>query len=378
MDLNFHYYVTYSAAHKAGFSDADALLIACAARYVDECEDVTVQSFGRIIRDNMKDSFEDEKLRRAVQAVIWPVFHFLPGDYEAIEDYLTTQYGSGQKLSEYHLICGPESRLTDKLVQAARECYQGSGDDQEKRKNALVRIGIAMHTLADTFAHQNFAGIASYGVNEVHHVMHLPSKTGRAPEELFTPQSELKKQFTRINYCVPGRYSPAPSKSSFGNLGHGRIGTYPDIPGEVLLYRAQWRDPRAPWILRYNPLEFYCAYLQMTGAMRYILDNDPSSSFQNRMDRFTLLDREWAETRKAVNVFLQATDDQKLVPAWREYTAGQDLWTDRTYRSLGESEELKERFIKAAGEQIELVLTNCPDLADYIECDIGVDFKLPC
>lgn len=377
MDVNFHYYVTYSAAHKAGFSDADALLIACAARYVDECADVTVQSYGTIILDNLKDTFETEKVRRAVQAVIWPAFHFLPGDYEAIEDYLTTQYRRGQKRSEYKLICGPESRLTDKLVQAAKECYQGSGDDQEKRKKALVRIGIAMHTLADSFAHQGFAGISSYDVNEVHHVMHLPPETPCAPEELFTLQPELKKRFARINYCVPKRYSPAPSKSSFGNLGHGRIGTYADIPSEVLLYKAQWRDPKDPWILRRNPLEFYCAYLQMTDAMRYILDDDPNASFQNRMDRFTLLDREWAETRQAVNVFLKAKDDQKLVQVWQEYAADQGLWTDRAYQSFEESEEQKKRFIKAAGEQIELVLTNCPDLVDYIECDIGVHFQLP-
>lgn len=376
MDLNFHYYVTCSAARKAGFSDADALLIARAARYVDECEDVTVQSIGTIIRDNLKDTFETEKVQRAVQAVIWPVFHFLPGDYEAVEDYLTTQYRRGQRLSEYKLICGPESRLTNKLVQSARECYQGS--DGEKREKALVRIGIAMHTLADTFAHQGFAGISSYDVNEVYDVMHLPPGTGFTPEELFTAQFELKKRFTRISYCVPGRYSPAPSKSSFGNLGHGRIGAYVDVPGEVLLYRAQWRDPGSPWILRCNPLEFYCAYLQMTDAMRYILDSDPNASFQNRMDRFTLLDREWAETRKAINVFLQAADDRKLVRAWQEYTADQGLWTDRTYQSFGESEEQKKRFVEAAGEQTELVLMNCPDLADYIECDIGVPFQLPC
>lgn len=378
MDVNFHYYVTYSAAHKAGFSDADALLIACAARYVDECENVTVQSLGTIIWDNLKDTFETEKVQRAVQAVIWPAFHFLPGDYESIEDYLTTQYRRGQKRSEYKLICGPESRLICKLVQAARECYQGSGDDREKREKALVRIGIAMHTLADSFAHQDFAGISSYDVNEVYDVMHLPQGTGCTPEELLTAQLELKKRFTRISYCVPGRYSPAPSKSSFGNLGHGRIGAYVDVPGEVLLYRAQWRDPRTSWILRYNPLEFYCAYLQMTGAMRYILDNDPSSSFQSRMDRFTLLDREWAETRKAISTFLQAADDQKLARAWQEYTTDQGLWTDQAYRSLEESEEQKERFIEAAGEQVELVLMNCPDLVDYIECDIGVPFRPPC
>ena len=378
MDLNFHYYVTYSAARKAGFSDADALLIACAARYVDECEDVTVQSIGTIFRDNLKDTFETEKVRRAVQAVIWPAFHFLPGDYEAFEDYLTTQYRRGQRRSEYKLICGPESRLIDKLVQAAKECYQGSGDDQEKRKKALVRTGIAMHTLADTFAHQGFAGISSYDVNEVYQVMHLPPETGRAPEELFTVQPELKKRFAKISYCVPGRYSPAPSKSSFGNLGHGRIGAYADIPSEVLLYRAQWRDPRASWILRYNPLEFYCAYLQMTDAMRYILDSDATASFQTRMDRFTLLDQKWAETREAVNVFLQAKDDKKLAQVWKEYAASQDLWTGQAYQSFEESEEQKERFIKAAREQAELILMNCPDLADYIECDIGVPLQAPC
>lgn len=48
MDLNFHYYVTYSAACQAGFSPDDALLIAQAARYVDEYDGVTVQSTSSI------------------------------------------------------------------------------------------------------------------------------------------------------------------------------------------------------------------------------------------------------------------------------------------------------------------------------------------
>lgn len=56
------------------------------------------------------------------------------------------------------------------------------------------------------------------------------------------------------------------------------IGAYADIPSEFLLYQVQWRDPGHSWTLRYNPLEFYCAYLQMTVAMRYILNDAPNTS----------------------------------------------------------------------------------------------------
>lgn len=357
MDLNFHYYVTYSAACQAGFSPDDALLIAQAARYVDEYDGVTVQSTSSIFFDNIRDSFDAGGAQRKAQALIWPAFHFLPGDYASICGDMPDG-GDPSKL-ETMLICGPESRLTNAIVQGAKQCYAAGGD----REKALLRIGITMHALADTFAHQGFAGVASRDVNEVNQVMHITPGKGAAPEDVLA----------RVWY-KPGDYSPAPSRKSFGYLGHGRIGTCLDVPSETLHYLARWHGAQDPWVTRYNPLEFYCAYLQMIEAMRYILSGDENDSFHNRVDRGGLIDQRgtrWAQTRKVLIVFLHSTDDEKLAEAWRDYTkrepsADKALWAEQPYRSPGGSAEQKQRFLDAAKEHLRLVLDACKPLRDYI------------
>ena len=377
MDLNYHYCVTYSAARKAGFDLDDALIIAWSAWYVDKCKNVTVQSTERIFLDNLKDVYEEEAIHRAVQAVIWASFHFLPGDYEAIRNYQTAGHETDQK---YHLICGPESFLVNTLVQAARDRYQTSGDGPDEKKKALMRIGIAMHTLADSYAHQSFAGISSKEINEVYHVKHRTTGHGSASQE----------RFTKVWYVPLKEYSPAPTDKSFGYLGHGRIGTCLDVPSEVLRYQSSWRAPRVSVITRDNPLEFCCAYFQMIDAMRYIRSNDSEGlSFSNRMDRFALADREGTgmdEEREVMDIFRQATDDKKLAQVWQEYAKPRGFWGGhRPYppedskdpEAAKEFQARNRLFVGEAMEQTMLVLANCPSLVSYIENVLHVDFVPP-
>ncbi|WP_295763524.1 DUF6765 family protein [uncultured Oscillibacter sp.] len=362
MDLNFHYYVTYSAARRAGASAGDARLIARAARYVDECDGVTVQSASTIVFEDMLDVFDRSGAQRRTQALIWPVFHFLPGDYASFRGEM--RGGQGPLTPEKMLICGPESKLAGAVVQGAKQSYDG-GQDREK---ALLRIGIAMHVLADTFAHQGFAGIASYDLNEVCQVKHIVPGKDAAPEDILDD----------VRYR-PGDYSPAPTRSSFGYLGHGRIGTCLDLPCETLHYKAQWHGEGDPWITRYNPLEFYCAYLQMTDAMRYILGGGEAAPFDVRMDRSALIDQrgpQWEETREMLGVFLRSASDEDLASAWYDYTeraeqeaGGPGLWAVQPYEPFGgpkERGEQREKFLKAAKEHLTLVWDECQPLRDYI------------
>lgn len=348
MDLNFHYYVTYTAACQAGFPPEDALTVARAARYVDECLDVTVQDVKRLLLENINDSLTWNYKSLLKVAAIWIPFHFLPGNYAAIRaDIDPTQRELIYPCT--HLICGPESPLTECLVEAAKSAYT----EEENRTKGLLRIGIAMHTLADTFAHQGFAGIPHRNINGVSDVKHFVPNPADIGEEV------LKK----VIYGFLD-YSYAPTKNSFGYLGHGRIGTIVDVPCETLHYRAHWHGCRDPYITRCNPLEFCCAYLQMTQAMRYILGE--AETFQNRLERWTLVDRTgplWKDVQKIIRAFLCSDTDSRLADVWRLYV-DDALWPER-YRPLTEDAALEPLFREAAGEQRRLVWDNCAPWRDY-------------
>lgn len=355
MDLNFHYYVTYAAACQSGFPSGSALLIARAAQYVDNCEGVTVNSTWSLFWKNAADALRWDNKKVAELANIWPVFHFLPGDYSVISHDMvqTLAYPKDS------LICGTESTLTEAIVNGARDSFLNVLNDQDLKK-ALLRIGITMHVLADTFAHQGFAGIPAPEINEVEDVMHIAGATSRTPEEILT----------EVRYAPLDR-SRAPTSKSFGYLGHGRIGVCLDLPCETLHYKAAWHDPRIDaYITRYNPLEFCCAYLQMMDAMRYI--QGTASSFQNKLDRAAMIDRQgqqWNSTREILQVFLQADSDEALQAVWRGYVhrrMGAGSWPEAC-RSLSRDRDLEELFQEAAMDHHDLVMRECPPLREYID-----------
>ncbi len=144
MEVEFHYYVTYLIAAKAGFQQKDALTIAYASQYVDD-NDVVLEvdkdspdtSYNNYISQTLNILKPKPELYR-----IYPIFHFIPGDplFE----------GACRKDGCMHwLNTTPNSENANKIVDAALD----TGD--------LYRIGIAMHGYADTWAHQNFVGYYS-------------------------------------------------------------------------------------------------------------------------------------------------------------------------------------------------------------------------
>ena len=81
---------------------------------------------------------------------IWASFHFLPGDlYAETERRCTLAYKS-----KYRMICQPNGELLKDTVELAK----GKGTQA---------IGLAIHILADTWAHRNFAGTPSLVINNV-------------------------------------------------------------------------------------------------------------------------------------------------------------------------------------------------------------------
>lgn len=350
MERNFHYHVTYTAAVLAGFSTDDSLVIARAAQYVDDCDGETVQGNGTIFLSNILDVLPGRDQEILAILNIWPVFHFLPGNFTAISADVNPQLLASPKPHlnlAPPLICGTESNLTEAIVEGARQSYQIQQEDYTKR---LQRIGIVMHVLADTFAHQGFAGIPLSLVNEVTHVR----------QAAFDSDLHIK----------PYIYSPAGfTRSSFGYLGHGRIGHLPDQPGRTFVYEAAWQNPAGDrFISRYNPLEFYCAYRQMKEAMEFILDKRPA--FPNETNRGLLLDHtkdQWSKVRPFLEAFERAGSDQRLPDPW--YAAVKTVQRPGDYKPYDPREELtlRENFLAAACDHRTLVVGSCKPLRDYQE-----------
>lgn len=353
MEQNFHYHVTYTAAVLAGFSPDDGQKIARAAQYVDECDGITVQSTGTLIWDNLLDTFPGNSQIRDVLK-IWPVFHFLPGDVEAIRDYVNPQLWSSSRLEHQmapKLICTPESRLVKETVETAKESYDrlSAPDGEEER---LQCVGIAMHVLADTFAHQGFSGIPLACVNEVREV------------------KEVKRDGTfGDKWYKIFEYSPALSDRSFGYLGHGRIGHIVDQPGACFAYQPAWKNPVGDsWTVRYNPLEFYCAFLQMREAMEYITGARPA--FSNRLERGNMLNQrgtEWATTRKYLLALEKAGTDAGLPEHW--YKVDDMPEPPPRYRPYSKSTEqnLIDSFQAAAQAHRQMVMELCTPLQECLE-----------
>jgi hypothetical protein len=140
MDIEFHYYMTYLVAAKAGMGPDDALTIAHAAQYVDN-NDVRFEinkGRGTAYRNYISQTMDILK-PKAKLFRIYPIFHFIPGDPKS-----KTAWRKDGKM--HWLNTTPNSKNANKIIDQAIS----SGD--------LYRIGIAAHGYADTWAHQNFVG----------------------------------------------------------------------------------------------------------------------------------------------------------------------------------------------------------------------------
>ena len=164
MQKDFHFYVTYVLARKAGYSADNAAIVAWADEYTDRQTDEDIyevqtqcQKIGR---------WDDPQ----IQFTVLVPFHFIPGNDEEWP-WKTTQ----------------NSPRAQKLVKAA------------EKSQDLCRLGIAIHTLQDTFSHQGFSGWRE-----------------------------------ERNSCYPWYYL----KSALPNVGHTEMMAMPDMVDRV------WYDPR--------------------------------------------------------------------------------------------------------------------------------------
>jgi hypothetical protein len=147
MEKDFHYYLTYALAAEARLQKPD--VIAYASQFVDDNNegqftvDKTQVSFPAQLKANggyyypiMTQSLSPKSLDPYVQKYVYVPFHFLPGDDSV-----------AIKERKNPLNTTPNSANARQLLSEAL------------RSNNAYQIGIALHTFADTWSHQNFTGL---------------------------------------------------------------------------------------------------------------------------------------------------------------------------------------------------------------------------
>jgi len=138
MNAEFHYYAIHFLCLRAGFAENDARTIATSSQYVDNALRSWAVADGEgifVTEVTQNYVFWDEGTLKN----IYLPFHFVPGDPATAN----TQRRDG-RASPYAVT--PDSPLVKALLVEAL-----------KERN-LFRIGIALHSYADSYAHQHFSG----------------------------------------------------------------------------------------------------------------------------------------------------------------------------------------------------------------------------
>ena len=253
MQKDFHYYATYCAATIAGYDHEDSLAISYSDQMADWCTVTFLKSIGGpVSAATTQMQLELMKVRTdpiGLQDItrIWSSFHFLPGD-------LNAKVGKGGRRyqEKYRLICDTNGPLVAKTVELAK----GRGPQA---------IGLAMHVVADTWAHRYFAGTPSLAINNTnrHFYELIDGKPDRQIEFGHVPGSPDNLEEGTYNGTI---YQP--SERSIMNLGHGRAGHFPDYSFAKYRYLPAWADYEE--VLKDNPSDYYQAFCQVVYALRYL------------------------------------------------------------------------------------------------------------
>ncbi len=307
MNGDFHYYATYCAAVIAGYSHPEAMDICYCAQFVDHCTKTILNSINgpeyaatTQLQSEMIDMKTDKNGLREITR-IWASFHFLPRDLYAERPGTTTRY-----LKKYRMIAGPNGDLVKDTVELAKN-------------NTLQAVGIAMHVLADTWAHANFAGTPSFVINN----------TDNYFDELIPTDNGFKRRHIEFGHNPAAKENPEKgeytasiyqaSENSIMNLGHGRAGHLPDYSFIRYAYVPAWNDYYE--IIKDNPHDYLHAFAQMVYALQYL--RGMSSSFEKDTYAWEAVAPYEDEIKRLIAV--RRTDDTEDWKALGERITGQTI-----------------------------------------------------
>jgi len=196
MQKDYHYYAVYQLAKLAGFSPTDAGTIAYSSQYTDDStESEPVKPFPDQHFDTVRTAhYNLEAFCWDVQKKIFMPFHFLPAkirrESPSSFSYIT------------QVATGNNGELATKLVKDALS--------EENATLRLIRLGVALHTVVDTFSHFGFSG-RHHDENDVEGV-------------------QLEKSAVGCNSQTFKSYISRVADILFPRIGHVEALDFPDLP----------------------------------------------------------------------------------------------------------------------------------------------------
>lgn len=161
MNIAFHYFVIKILAEKAGFNPTEAQIIAYASQYVDDAVEHKEIKVNNLEKLQLSNSFKSKRINgdmfnpictaheglsyincmdKNAQMYIYISFHFLPP-----EQYLN--------VDDFSYVVQPDGKLANELINTARTAWQN-----DRSVKNLIKLGVILHSYADTWAHSNFSG----------------------------------------------------------------------------------------------------------------------------------------------------------------------------------------------------------------------------
>ncbi len=216
MQIDFHYYCVGALARAAGFPSEEALTIAYASQYTDnatESEPIRLAGSSLLFDPVRTSHIGLQSLNWSTQKRVFIPFHFIPPHiFQPLKE------------ASFSFVTEPDSQFANWLLE------QASKDTSGSPKRRLCRIGIAVHTYADSWAHQGFSGRHNRDENDVENI--------RSVKPGGTRYRHLK--FANVIF------------DTLPQIGHAEAGPFPDIA--YLRWKYDSRNCRD--IQRHNPQEF--------------------------------------------------------------------------------------------------------------------------
>ena len=375
MDIDFHYFATYAAARFAGYGASDALKVATSAQMIDENARHTLKSkversFLRMGIMGLPDDFSIRhsakgptihtyRVQQTFQGMedigtaghsslssIWPVYHFMPGNFATtrrgqerfsskrwLPRMYTADAPSAETKRRFEWLCRPHSPMAIALVNNCRELVNDPRSVIARHNLGAYLAGVSMHVFVDTWAHQDFVGMASKSINNIATgdlkyrfvtSRALPELKGsREPMEVF----KLDMSLSQEKSGSWGEQTPNIQAHENGAVyvGHGRAGHLPDHSSLVWTYKPAWSGA---YITRYNPIIYLDAFVHMVRALYCIRTNTTYEPFDLDGDIFRHIPSEFGFNQTNLKTIYElirfersqlgdkTANDSKLENAW--------------------------------------------------------------
>ncbi|MFV8754090.1 DUF6765 family protein [Nannocystaceae bacterium ST9] len=303
MDTDFHYYGTGAAAVNAGFEPEEAAWIANAAEFVDWFNS-DYWSYWSLFVEGKSETYTnypqlscqsiDWKMIADYDSDIWNAFHFPPGNSahrpvrgtEWITQFQAAHLvrATGLGPSDAKKLCRPYSPFAlDMINDTVGKCTElrklrGNSEALAKLVDdwldgrtrisvkdpwrlALTLLGIRMHILADTWAHQDFTGGASAAINGAGTLNYIYAGGDNAPLQS-TSWTGTLWVLGKDTDCAAAPNVPGDAACR----GHGQVGHFPDYSWLTFIYPAAWL-PEGGYLLRNNPSQYVPAWRWLSFVM---------------------------------------------------------------------------------------------------------------